>query len=240
LHIAVRLADLVTPALGTIFALVLFNAAMIGAATVTLASSYAIGDLFGVNASLNATFQEAWGFYLAYVLSVVAAAAVVLIPHLPMGLVNLGVQVLAGILLPSALGFLVLLCNDRELLGPWTNAPLLNLVSSLIVGGLLELSLVLTLTIVWPRANVNLMTALLGVAVVFVAVGVGVRQRLATGRWGPSPDDLRRRPHWVMRADVLSRPLPPSRGRQLVLGAMRAYLMVAMVLMVLSFVRLAH
>jgi len=61
LVIAQGFARDVTPALGTIFAIVLLNAAMIGATTVTLASSYAIGDLFGIKSSLNARFAEAKG-----------------------------------------------------------------------------------------------------------------------------------------------------------------------------------
>lgn len=240
LHIADGLARFVTPALGTAFAIVLLNAAMIGAATVTLSSSYAIGDLFGIDSSLNARVRDAKGFYSAYLLSVVAAGAVVLIPHLPLGIVNLGVQVLAGVLLPSALGFLVLLCNDKELLGPWVNSPWLNVLSTLIVALLLELSLVLTIGTIWSSVNVTLVTALLGAPVLVATVGVGIVQRMKTGRWRADPVDLARREDWVTPPDVLTRQLPKSKGRSFVLGAMRIYLVVAMVLMVVSIAKLAH
>jgi Mn2+/Fe2+ NRAMP family transporter len=53
---------------------------------------------------------------------VLAAAAVVLIPQVPLGLLTTAVQALAGILLPSATVFLLLLCNDREVLGPLVDA----------------------------------------------------------------------------------------------------------------------
>jgi Mn2+/Fe2+ NRAMP family transporter len=240
LVIAQGFARDVTPALGTIFAIVLLNAAMIGATTVTLASSYAIGDLFGIKASLNTRFSEAKGFYLTYLASVVLAAGVVLIPHLPLGLINLGVQVLAGVLLPSALGFLALLCNDRELLGPWRNSPWLNVLATLIVALLLQLSLVLTVGTIWPAVDITTVTVLTSIPVLFATVAVGVVQRRREGRWRADPEALAARPEWVTPPDVLDRPLPPSKGRAIVLGVMRAYLVVAMILMVVSFVRLAH
>jgi len=240
LHIATGFARFVTPALGTAFAIVLLNAAMIGAATVTLASSYAIGDLFGVNSSLNSRPRDAKGFYLSYLVSVFAAGAFVLVPHLPLGIINLGVQVLAGVLLPSALGFLVLLCNDKELLGPWTNSPWLNMLATLIVALLLELSLVLTIGTIWSSANVTLVTAVLGLPVLVATVAVGIVQRRKTGRWRADPTDLASREDWVTPPDVLTRQLPKSKGRDFVLGTMRVYLVVAMVLMAVSIAELSH
>jgi len=219
---------------------VLLNAAMIGAATVTLASSYAIGDLFGVNSSLNSRPRDAKGFYVAYVVSVLAAGAVVLIPHLPLGIINLGVQVLAGILLPSALGFLVLLCNDEELMGPWRSSPWLNVIATLIVAVLLELSLVLTIGTIWSSVDVTIVTAIIGIPVLIATIGVGIVQRKKAGRWRADPAELERRADWVTPPDVLTHQLPKSTGRSLVLGTMRVYLVVAMVLMVVSIVELAH
>ena len=52
---------------------------------------------------------------------IVGAAAIVLIPGAPLGVITEAVQALAGVLLPSASVFLLLLCNDREVLGPWRN-----------------------------------------------------------------------------------------------------------------------
>jgi len=238
--IAKGFAHFVTPAMGSIFAVVLLEGAMIGAATVTLASSYAIGELFGVNSSLNARFGEAKGFYISYVASVAAAAGVVLVPQLPLGIINLGVQVLAGVLLPSALGFLVLLCNDKELLGPWRNSPWLNVVATLIVAVLLQLSLVLTIGTVWSSINITLVTAITGAPVLAGTVAVGVLQRKNAGRWRADPADLARRQDWEMAPDVLARKLPKSKGRNLVLGTMRVYLVVAMILMAVSVAKLAH
>ena len=121
-------------ALGSVFAIVLMDASIIGAAAVTLATSYAFGDVFGLKHSLHRGFADAKQFYLSYTAMVVLAAAIVLIPGAPLGLITTAVQALAGLLLPSASVFLLLLCNDREVLGPWVNRPWLNWVAGLIVG----------------------------------------------------------------------------------------------------------
>ena len=99
-------------AAGTLYALVLLNASIIGAAAVTLGTSYAFGDFFGAHHSLHRNFFQAKGFYLSFAAIISVAAGIVLIPHAPLGLITVAVQALAGVLLPSASVFLLLLCND--------------------------------------------------------------------------------------------------------------------------------
>ena len=84
----------------------------------------------GASHSLHRGFAEAKLFYVSFTLMVAAAAGIVLIPGAPLGLITTSVQALAGMLLPSATVFLLLLCNDREVLGPWSNAPWLNVVAA--------------------------------------------------------------------------------------------------------------
>ena len=114
---------------GAIFAIILLNASIIGAASVTLATSYAFGDVFGARHSLHRSWRDAKFFYGAFTAMVVLAAGIVLIPGAPLGLITTGVQALAGVLLPSATVFLLLFCNDRAVLGPWVNRPWLNVVA---------------------------------------------------------------------------------------------------------------
>jgi Mn2+/Fe2+ NRAMP family transporter len=104
--------------LGALFSIMLLDASIIGAAAVTLATSYAFGDMFGIKHSLHRSFRDAKAFYATYTALVAAAAAIVLIPNAPLGLVTEAVQALAGLLLPSASVFLLLLCND-----PRSSAP---------------------------------------------------------------------------------------------------------------------
>ena len=117
-------------AAGTMFAIILLNASIIGAAAVTLSTSYAFGDVFGARHSLHRLVAR--GQVLLRHLrrdGGRCAAAIVLIPGAPLGLITTGVQALAGVLLPSATVFLLLLCNDKDVLGPWVNRPWLNVVA---------------------------------------------------------------------------------------------------------------
>jgi len=140
---------------GVLFALVLLNASIIGAGAVTLATSYAFGDVFSLRHSLHRPPKEAKFFYGSFAVIVVLAASIVLIPGAPLGLITVSVQALAGVLLPSASVFLLLLCNDRAVLGPWVNRPWLNAVATLILGVLLMLSAILVVTTVFPHVNVT-------------------------------------------------------------------------------------
>src|SRR5205807_4914169 len=142
---------------------------IIGAVAVTLATSYAFGDVFGLRHSLHRGFADAKRFYLSYTAMVVLAAAIVLIPGAPLGLITTAVQALAGLLLPSASVFLLLLCNDREVLGPWVNRSWLNWLAGLIVGTLLLLSGILMATTLFPNLNVVTLACYLALSLVVLA-----------------------------------------------------------------------
>src|SRR5262245_26618792 len=132
--VAAGLAHTVGQHAGALFALLLLDASLIGAAAVTLATSYALGDVTGARHSLHRSLREAPGFYGLYALFLATAGGVVLIPHAPLGLITEGVQALAGIILPAAAIILLMLCNDREILGPWVNRPWLNAIAGVIIG----------------------------------------------------------------------------------------------------------
>jgi Mn2+/Fe2+ NRAMP family transporter len=102
--------------------------------------------------SLQKSIKDAPGFYGVYVLCVGAAAGLVLIPKAPLQLIILSVQVLAGIMLPSAIIFLQLLLNDKEMLGErFANKPWNNVVNWTIIIVLFALSLVLAIQVVAPK-----------------------------------------------------------------------------------------
>ena len=106
---------------GAFFAIVLLNASLIGAGALTLSTSYAFGDMFGTKSSLHRSFATPRASTRSSPALIAGAAAIVLIPGAPLGVITTAVQALAGVLLPSATVFLLLLCNDREVLGPWRN-----------------------------------------------------------------------------------------------------------------------
>jgi len=233
--------------LGSVFAIVLLDASIIGAAAVTLASSYAFGDVFGLKHSLHRGFADAKPFYLSYTGMVVVAAVIVLIPGAPLGLITTGVQALAGLLLPSATVFLLLLCNDREVLGPWVNRPWLNVVAGVIVSVLLLLSGILMTTTVFPAVNIVSIAAGLGVGFVFCAVAtIGVLWW--TGRWQPKTPVLEQlsralatadRDTWRMPPLALLEPVKWSVGTRLGMLALRGYLVIGAILLVVKGIQLA-
>src|SRR5246500_2971350 len=137
-----------TPAV--LFAIALLDACMIGAAAVSLSTAYAIGDVFKIRHSLHRGVTDAKGFYVVYFGIIAAAATLVLIPGSPLGLLTEAVPTLRGGLLPSATVFLLLLCNDRAVLGPWVNSKGLNLFTGGVVWALVLLSVVLTASVVYP------------------------------------------------------------------------------------------
>jgi len=240
LHIAQGLASHVSPMAGTIFALLLFDASIVGASAVTLATSYAFGDMFGLRHSLHRGVREAKLFYASYTGMVVLAAAIVLIPQAPLGLITTAVQALAGIMLPSATVFAVLLCNDRAVLGPWVNRPWLNAIAGVIVSAMLVLSLILVISTVIPSVDVTTLLFVLGsLAAVILVLGGGwswVRDRGA-----PAEPEISReeRENWRMPALALLERPPASLSRRIALYALSSYLVVAIILLAVKAVQLA-
>src|SRR6202167_3035109 len=132
--------------------LLMVNAAVLGTTAISLASAWAYGEVKGWEHSLHKKMREAPGFYATYIGCVGAAAAIVLIPHVLLQLVIISVQVFAGLIVPSAIIFLQLLLNDRELLGDrWVNKPWNNYINWTIIVILFTLSLLLAAQVMLPN-----------------------------------------------------------------------------------------
>ncbi|CAM4262384.1 Divalent metal cation transporter MntH [Mycobacterium basiliense] len=152
---AAGLANHFGNAVGVLFAIILLDASLIGANAIGLATTYAVGDAMGRRHSLHWKVGEAPLFYGGYAALLALSAAVAFSPDHILGLVTQGVQALAGILLPSATVFLVLLCNDRAVLGPWANTLRQNIIAWTTVWCLVLLSLALTVTTFFPQLSTD-------------------------------------------------------------------------------------
>ena len=136
--------------------LLFVNAAVLGTMAVSLASAWAYGEVMGWPHSLQKKVSEAPGFYGVYVACIVLAAGLVLIPRAPLQLIIISVQVVAGIILPSAIIFLQILLNDRELLGErFVNKRWNNVVNWSIIAVLFVLSLILAAQVIAPNLFPN-------------------------------------------------------------------------------------
>jgi NRAMP (natural resistance-associated macrophage protein)-like metal ion transporter len=114
---------------GVAFGAGLLGAALIGALVVSLATAWAFGEAFAWPCSLNFNCFQAKRFYGLYAAMVLVAAGVVLIPHLPLIRVTLYVEAFNAFVLPIVLGFLLVLANDRKILGDRVNSLLGNVIS---------------------------------------------------------------------------------------------------------------
>jgi hypothetical protein len=225
---------------GAIFAIILLNASIIGAAAVTLSTSYAFGDVFGARHSLHRSWRDAKLFYGTFSGMVVLAAGLILIPHAPLGVITTSVQALAGVLLPSATVFLLLLCNDRDVLGPWVNRPWLNAVASFVVSILLAMSLILMATTLFSSINVRTLSLVLGLLLVagFAIVGGFALWTRLKHPSQAAPISRQHRDTWRMPAlGLLDRP-KWSRGRLTAMYLLRGYLVLAVVLLLVKAVQL--
>lgn len=136
---------------GTFIAIGLFDAGLLGAICISLASSWAFGEVFGWAHSLNHKIKEAPWFYAYYFFDLLLAGTVVLIPGAPLVLITLFVQVIATTLLPAALVFLILLLNNKELMGKYTNTLWENIVNFGIVIMLIIMSTGYAISVLFPN-----------------------------------------------------------------------------------------
>ncbi len=224
---------------GILFAIVLLNASIIGAQAVTLSTSYALGDTFGSHHSLHRSFRDAKGFYSIFSALILLAAGIVLIPHAPLGLVTTAVQALAGVLLPSATVFLVMLCNDDQVLGPWVNKAWVNVVATIIVGALLMLSGILVATTVFPHINVTILLVSLASAFVLGVGSLGLIVSRESRKAEPKPKLPRAgRENWTMPPLALLDKPVWSLGRRIGMYAMWGYLFVAVALLIVKAIQI--
>lgn len=136
---------------GALFAIGLFDAGLLGAICISLASSWAFGEVFGWAHTLNVKVKSSPWFYLFYFLNVALAGAIVLIPNAPFVLITLFVQVIAVTLLPAALVFLILLLNQKELMGPYVNTRLQNVIDWAIVVAVIAISSLYGISTIFPN-----------------------------------------------------------------------------------------
>lgn len=242
--VATGLAKHVSPIMGTLFAIALIDAAVIGAAAVSLATAYAVGDVLALKHSLHRKATDAKGFYIVYSGLIALAAAIVLIPGSPLGLITLAVQTLAGVLLPSATVFLLLLCNDHAVLGPWVNGKWLNQFTGAVITVLVMLSIVLTASVLYPDISGRQILAILGGGSLMALCGYGASLLVRRGK-KMAPDPVQPVLSEIEKATWRMPPLhtlPPSQitlSTRIWMLILRGYLVVAVGMVLVRVVQLA-
>src|SRR5260370_32054549 len=185
---------------------------MIGAFAVSLSTAYAVRGMLGLKHSLHRGVKQATGFYAMSAALIAVAATIVLLPGSPLGLLAEGVQRLAGVLLPSATVFLLLLCNDKEVLGPWVNGRGTNIIAGIVIGVLVMLSAILMISVVFGKISSGQVIVIMGACVAAAALTGAflVLRRWSAGRPGRAIRPAR--PGRAVRLVRIGRPARPARG----------------------------
>ncbi|HVI10037.1 MAG TPA: divalent metal cation transporter [Candidatus Binatia bacterium] len=151
---AAQFAQALQPLIGhfgaSLFALGMVEAGIVAAITISTSSAYAFGEVAHKPHSLNLPMGEGKSFYAVLTLCAAAAAAIVLIPGLPLVYVVLIVNVVAVLAMPPALVFLYLLVNDREIMGDLVSPPWANLLAASVVLILTAAGLLFGLSVIAP------------------------------------------------------------------------------------------
>lgn len=126
-----------------LFAAGLFNASLFAASVLPISTSYAVCEGIGFESGLDKKFHEAPAFYWLYTLLIAGGAGVLLIPNLPLAQIIVFSQVVNGVVLPFVLVFMLLLTNDRELMGQYVNSRAVNLIAWITVGVMIALTIAL-------------------------------------------------------------------------------------------------
>jgi Mn2+/Fe2+ NRAMP family transporter len=223
---------------GILFAIALLDSSIIGAFAVSLSTAYAAGDTLGINHSLHRGMKQAKGFYAVYVGLIAVAATIVLIPGSPLGLITNGVQAMAGVLLPSASVYLLVLCNDKQVLGPWVNSRKTNVFTGSVLAVLVTLSIILTLAVLDPNLTAG---QILDIIAACGVLSVALAGYAFISRRGRQTEEIDRAGALDWRMPPLSmigRAAMPT-SRKVGMSILRLYLAIASVLVVVEIVQKA-
>jgi Mn2+/Fe2+ NRAMP family transporter len=242
---------------GDLLAIAALDGSLIGANLTGLTTAYTLGDVYPkMRHSLHWKLNQAPWFYGLYAILVGLSAVVTLAWGNDLGVVINGVEALNGILLPSALVFLILLANDKPVLGPWSNSTTQNWICGIIAWIVLTFSLAPLVTTFWPV--ITLKQSFSGLAVCtalgVVAAVLLLRRRDSRNESFADASDSNRRPPEMDRAawretlrerriawrtpriDTLQRPVM-SMARRIGLLSLRGYIIFAVVIMVIKLVQ---
>jgi Mn2+/Fe2+ NRAMP family transporter len=136
-----------------VFAFGLFVASVFSATILPLATAFYVCEAFGFEAGIDKKWDEAKEFYVLYTGILIIGAAIILIPGAPLIQISLWTQVINGMLLPVVLVCMILLVNNKKIMGKYVNRPVNNIIGWGAVTVLVVLSVVLLLMPLFSHSN---------------------------------------------------------------------------------------
>jgi Mn2+/Fe2+ NRAMP family transporter len=140
---AMALKPLAGSLASSLFALGLFVASIFSATILPLATAFYVCEAFGFEAGIDKKWEEAPEFYFLYTGILILAAAIILIPNAPLIKISIWSQVINGILLPVVLICMILLINNKKIMGKHVNKPFTNIIGWTTIVILVSLSIML-------------------------------------------------------------------------------------------------
>ncbi|MEI6696728.1 MAG: Nramp family divalent metal transporter [Bacteroidota bacterium] len=128
-----------------VFAFGLFIASIFSATILPLATAFYVCEAFGFEAGIDKKWDEAKEFYVLYTGILIVAAVIILLPNAPLILISLWSQVINGMLLPVVLVCMILLVNNKKIMGKYVNKPFNNIIGWTTVAILTILTVLLLL-----------------------------------------------------------------------------------------------
>ncbi len=128
-----------------LFAFGLFIAAIFSATILPLATAFYVCEAFGFEAGIDKKWDEAKEFYILYTGILIVGALIILLPNAPLIFISLWSQVINGLLLPVVLICMILLVNNKKIMGKYVNKPFNNIIGWSAIAILIVLSAALLL-----------------------------------------------------------------------------------------------
>jgi Mn2+/Fe2+ NRAMP family transporter len=142
---ALALGPLAGELASQVFAFGLFIASIFSATILPLATAFYVCEAFGFEAGIDKKWDEAREFYILYTGILILSAAIILLPNAPLIKISLWSQVINGMLLPVVLVCMILLVNNKKIMGKYVNKPINNIIGWSAIVTLIGLSMTLLL-----------------------------------------------------------------------------------------------
>jgi Mn2+/Fe2+ NRAMP family transporter len=147
---ALALKPLVGKHASALFAFGLFNASLFAACILPLSTSYYICEGMGWESGIDKDFRKAPQFFWLFTVIIILSAGIILIPNAPLITIMFLSQVVNGAVLPFVLVFMLLLINDKSLMGRYSNGPIFNVIAWITVVIMIVLTILMTVDIISP------------------------------------------------------------------------------------------
>ncbi len=104
-----------------VFAFGLFVASMFSAAILPLATAFYVCEAFGFEAGIDKKINEAPQFYSLFTFIIIISVIIILLPNAPLIAITIWTQVINAMLLPVVLLSMIIMVNNKRIMGPYVN-----------------------------------------------------------------------------------------------------------------------